>query len=153
MATVHIGIGSNMGERRESVFKALEALKQKGVHVTKVSSLYETEPWGVKEQPAFINMALEGETDLLPGELLAALKDIEREMGRDSVMRWGPRIIDLDVLFYDDIILERDDFRVPHPLLHERSFVLDPLCDIAPDKEHPVLKKSVRQLKEEMDNG
>lgn len=150
MALVYIGLGSNVGDRKANCRRAIEGLNSKGIVVMKISSLYETKPWGLKEQPDFINMAAEVETGLPPEELLAAVKDIEKDMGRDSTVKWGPRIIDLDILFYDDIVVNINHLRIPHPLLHERDFVLAPLSEIAPDKVHPVLKKTVRQLKEEL---
>ncbi len=105
------------------------------------------------EQRRFINMAVEMETEIPPEEVLKALKEIETAMGRKASARWGPRIIDLDILFYDDRVVSTEHLQIPHPLLHQRGFVLLPLCEIAPDKVHPVLKKSVRQLKEEFDGG
>lgn len=139
-----------MGDRQAHCMNAIERLKDKGIVIKKVSSMYETRPWGLEEQPDFINMAVEAETRLSPEELLRAIKDIEKEMGRKDTVRWGPRIIDLDILFYDDIAINMGHLQIPHPLLHKRDFVLLPLSEIAPDKVHPVLKKNIRQLKEEL---
>lgn len=150
MAVVYIGIGSNIGNRQANCKIAIEGLKNKGIVVRKASSMYETEPWGLKEQPRFINMAVEAETGFSPDELLRAIKDIEKEMGREEIVKWGPRIIDLDILLYDDIVIDVEHLHIPHPLLHKRDFVLIPMSEIAPDKVHPALKKSVRQLKEEL---
>ncbi len=147
---VHIGIGSNMGDRQANCRNAIERLKDKGIVIKKASSMYETQPWGLEEQPDFINMAVEAETGLSPEELLKTLKEVEKEMGRKETVRWGPRIIDLDILFYDDIVINMEHLHIPHPLLHKRDFVLLPLSEIAPDKIHPVLKKNIRQLKEEL---
>ncbi len=152
MATVHIGIGSNMGDRKANCMHAVKFMDESGFVVTKESSLYETEPWGMKEQPQFINMAVIAETDLTPEGALAALKSIEKKMGRQETPRWGPRSIDLDILFYDDRIITEKFLCIPHPLLHQREFVLLPLSEIAPDKWHPVLKKTVRHLREELRN-
>lgn len=146
MFIAYIGIGSNLGNREENCEKAIYLLEQKGIKVTKRSSFYETEPWGVKEQPKFINMAVEIETYLKPEELLRTIKEIENEIGRRSSTRWGPRIIDLDILFYNDLILRTPELEIPHPLIHERDFVLKPLSEIAPDKIHPVLKKTIKEL-------
>lgn len=150
MAIVYIGIGSNIGDREANCLNAIERLKDKGIAVKKVSSMYETEPWGLKEQPRFINIAVEVETKLSPEELLNTLKAMEKEMGRKGAVKWGPRIIDLDILFYDDIVIDMEHLQIPHLLLHERDFILLPLSEIAPDKVHPVLKKTVAQLMEEL---
>ncbi len=146
MSVVYIGIGSNLGDRKENCLRAIELLQKREIIVTKRSSLYETEPWGVKDQPLFLNMAIEIETGLNPEELLKILKEIEREVGRERYFKWGPRIIDLDILLFDNIILKTDNIEIPHPLMHERIFVLRPLCEIAPDIKHPLLKVSVSDL-------
>lgn len=146
MATVYIGIGSNLGKKRENCLRAIKLLQQKGITVSKHSSLYETEPWGVKTQPRFLNMVIEIETELDPKELLRILKDTEREMGRKESSKWGPRIIDLDILLFDNIVVNEDNLKIPHPLLHERDFVLRPLCEIAPDVKHPVSGKTIKEL-------
>jgi 2-amino-4-hydroxy-6-hydroxymethyldihydropteridine diphosphokinase len=146
MSIVYISIGSNLGNREENCRKAIKLLKENGIAVKKQSSMYETEPWGVKDQPKFINMAIEVETDKKPEELLRILKEIEKEIGRKETVKWGPRVIDLDILFYDDLILKTDNLEIPHPLLHERDFVLKPLCEIAPDKKHPVTGKTVKEM-------
>ena len=146
-AITHIGIGSNIGDRQGNCEKAVEALNSKGIKVQKRSSMHETEPWGVKAQGKFINMVVEAETGLSPLELLDVVKGIEQEMGRVDSIKWGPRLIDLDILFYDDMVINMEHLTIPHPLLHEREFVLGPLCEIAPDKIHPVLRKTVVQLR------
>lgn len=146
MAIAYIGIGSNLGNRQENCLRAIELLQKKDIIVTKRSSLYETEPWGVKDQPRFINMAIEIDTSLEPKELLKILKNIEKELGREKSSKWGPRIIDLDILLFDDIILNEDNLKIPHPLMQERDFVLRPLCEIAPDIYHPLLKLSIYEL-------
>jgi len=146
MPTVYIGIGSNLGNREENCLKALRLISEKTGKVKKQSSMYETLPWGVKDQPKFINMAAEIETELGPSEFLIVLKKIEKETGRKETTRWGPRTIDLDILYYDDLVLETPELSIPHPFLHEREFALRPLAEIAPDKIHPVLLKTVREL-------
>jgi 2-amino-4-hydroxy-6-hydroxymethyldihydropteridine diphosphokinase len=150
LAIIYLGIGSNMGDRQAHCRNAIERLKDKGIVIKKASSMCETKPWGLEEQPDFINMAVEAETGLSPEELLKTLKEVEKEIGRKETVRWGPRIIDLDILFYDDIVINMEHLHIPHPLLHRRDFVLLPLSEIAPDKTHPVLKKNIRQLKEEL---
>ncbi|GBE01982.1 bifunctional folate synthesis protein [bacterium BMS3Bbin06] len=146
MAIVYIGIGTNLGNREKNCWKALERLEEIGVRVTKRSSLYETDPWGVKDQPPFINMAVETETAFLPEDLLVKLKAIETTMGREKTYRWGPRVIDLDILFYDDMVVDTGSLRIPHPRLHERAFVLEPLSEIASEFIHPVMGRSIKEL-------
>ncbi|RJQ53523.1 MAG: 2-amino-4-hydroxy-6-hydroxymethyldihydropteridine diphosphokinase [Nitrospiraceae bacterium] len=146
MHTAYIGIGSNLGNRDDNCERAIRLLIENSVTVTKRSSMAETEPWGVREQPKFINMAVETETALSPQELLRLLKKIEEDVGRLPTSRWGPRIIDLDILLYDDLIMETPGLVVPHPNIAEREFVLKPLAEIAPEKIHPVLKKSIKDL-------
>ena len=146
MAIAYIGIGSNLGNRQKNCLRAIELLEKRGTIVKKRSSMYETEPWGVKDQPQFINMAIEIETELEPHELLRILKDVEREVGRGVTFKWGPRIIDLDILLFDDLFLRGDNLQIPHALMHERDFVLKPLCEIAPDRIHPLLKVSMCDL-------
>lgn len=146
MSITYIGIGSNLGNREENCLRAIELLEKRGIVVKKRSSMYGTEPWGVKEQPRFINMAIEVGTDIGPRELLRILKDIEKEIGREETFKWGPRVVDLDILLYDDLILKEPDLEIPHPLMHERDFVLRPLCEIAPDKEHPLMRSTIKEL-------
>jgi 2-amino-4-hydroxy-6-hydroxymethyldihydropteridine diphosphokinase len=150
MAIVYIGIGSNVGNRESNCRMAIERLNEKGIEVKKTSSMYETEPWGFKDQPKFINMVIEAETRLEPERLLIVLKDIEKEMGRKETVKWGPRIIDLDILFYNDKIINQDELQIPHPYLHKRDFVLVPLSEIAPNKTHPILKKTIKELMEDL---
>lgn len=152
MAIAYIGIGSNLGNRQENCLHAIELLEEKGIIVKKRSSMHETEPWGVKDQPRFINMTIEIETGLEPKEFLRILKNVERELGREKSFKWGPRSIDLDILLFDDLVLKEDDLEIPHPFMHERDFVLKPLCEIAPDRIHPVLKKKICDLVQELEN-
>ena len=151
MATVHIGIGSNLGNREENCVKAIGLLLENGIAVTGTSSMIETGPWGVTDQQKFINAAVEAHTELGPEELLAALKKIESDMGRLPSVKWGPRLVDLDILFYDDLVMKTDDLEIPHRYIKDRDFVLKPLAEIAPEKMHPVLKKSVRELLQELE--
>ncbi|MBI3378687.1 MAG: 2-amino-4-hydroxy-6-hydroxymethyldihydropteridine diphosphokinase [Nitrospirae bacterium] len=146
MYIVYISIGSNLGDRKENCRQAIKLIEKNGIAVRKQSRMCETEPWGVNDQPKFINMAIEVETDKKPEELLVILKEIEKEIGRTETTKWGPRVIDLDILFYDDLILKTPDLEIPHPLLQERDFVLKPLSEIAPDKRHPVTGKTVRAM-------
>jgi len=150
MAIAYIGVGSNLGNREKNCYHAIELLEKRRIVVKKKSSLYETEPWGEQDQPQFINMALEVETELEPYKLLRALKAIEKEMGREKTLKWGPRIIDLDILLFDSLFLRDNSLQIPHPLMHERAFVLKPLCEIAPEKIHPLLKARMCDLLEKL---
>lgn len=152
MSIVYIGIGSNLGNREENCLHAIKLLEKGGIIVKKRSSLYETEPWGVKDQPPFLNMAIEIETALKPKVLLKILKDVEKEVGRKESTKWGPRIIDLDILLIDNIVLNKDNLKIPHPFMHERDFVLRPLHEIAPSVKHPLLKMTVRELLQKLDS-
>lgn len=145
MARVYLALGSNLGNRLQHLRDAVQQLEQ-NVRVSQVSAVYDTEPWGVAAQSRFLNIAVEGETALEPLALLEFLKTIEREMGRTETARYGPRVIDLDLLLYDDLIFKNDVLEIPHPRLAERRFVLVPLVEIAPDVQHPRLKQSAREL-------
>lgn len=146
MAIAYIGIGSNLGNREANCLTAIKLIRDRGLTINKQSSMYETTPWGVEEQPGFINMAIEIETSLEPEKLLESLKCIEAEIGRQDSYRWGPRVIDLDILLYADIIINSPMLQIPHPLMHQRDFVLRPMSEIAPDKMHPVIKKTIDKL-------
>jgi 2-amino-4-hydroxy-6-hydroxymethyldihydropteridine diphosphokinase len=148
--TVYLALGTNLGDRMANLKAAIAALPP-FVHILTCSRVYETEPWGFTDQPAFLNQALAGETDLSPSDLLAHLKNLEIALGRIPTFRYGPRQIDIDILFYDDLVLETPTLVLPHPRLHERAFVLAPLADIAPNLLHPRLRKSVRELLSEAD--
>jgi 2-amino-4-hydroxy-6-hydroxymethyldihydropteridine diphosphokinase len=125
---------------------AIELLEERGVTVQKRSSVYETKPWGVTDQPRFINMVVQIETTLEPEELLRLLKGIEKEIGRQDSFHWGPRIIDLDILLFNALVLNEENLKIPHPFLHEREFVLRPLNEIAPDVIHPIFRMSIDEL-------
>jgi dihydroneopterin aldolase/2-amino-4-hydroxy-6-hydroxymethyldihydropteridine diphosphokinase len=146
MSLVYLGIGSNLRDRRKNCLRAIDLLEREGLLIRKRSSMYETNPWGLPDQPLFINMALEAETFLSPAALLQVLKKVERDMGRRASVKWGPRLIDLDILLFDNLILDEGDLIIPHPLMHQREFVLRPLSEIAGDKIHPVLGKKISVL-------
>lgn len=143
--TIFLALGTNLGDRPANLHAAIDALEPP-VKARRESPVYETPPWGVTEQPAFLNMVVEGETVLEPAPLLDHLKRIEARLGRQPSARYGPRLIDLDLLFYDDLVLDTPPLVVPHPRLHERAFVLVPLADLAPDLRHPTLGLPVREL-------
>ena len=144
---VFLGLGSNIGDKEEHIRTALTSLNNI-CNVRRTSHLYLTEPVGYTEQDWFLNCVVKVETDLDPKKLLSSIKSIERNMGRTKTEKKGPRIIDIDILFYGDHIIKTKDLVIPHPLMHERLFVLQPMMDINPDFVHPVLKKSIRELYE-----
>jgi 2-amino-4-hydroxy-6-hydroxymethyldihydropteridine diphosphokinase len=147
MSRVFLGVGTNLGNRLQNIKNAFEHLKKEpGLKLLKISSIYETEPVGVLEQPLFLNTACEIATDLKPHHLLKCLLLIETALGRIRDVPQGPREIDLDILFYDDLIVSDDRLVIPHPLIAERAFVLVPLNEIAPDFFHPVFKLTVSQM-------
>lgn len=149
---IYLSLGSNIGERQRNIQKALRLLKEKSFTISKVSSLYETSPWGKKNQPYFLNLVIEGETDLLPEMLLEKIKRIENEMGRVEKKRWRARIIDIDILFYNQEIIDTPSLKIPHLQLHRRAFVLIPLNEIAPGFIHPILNKSVKDMLQNLDD-
>ncbi|MCR4404928.1 MAG: 2-amino-4-hydroxy-6-hydroxymethyldihydropteridine diphosphokinase [Candidatus Acetothermia bacterium] len=148
-----IGIGANLGEREEQIARAVGLLaRTPGLELLRQASLYLTEPVGGVAQPWFINSAVEVETELGPQELLRRLKEIELEVGRRERGRWGPREIDLDLLLYGELVLEEDGLVLPHPELHRRRFVLEPLVELAPALVHPWLKRSLCDLLSALDD-
>lgn len=149
--TTYIALGSNIGDSETYLNEAVEKIGQiPTCTVEKVSSYLVTEPYGVTDQPDFLNACLKMRTLLYPEELLKELNRIEKEAGRERIIHWGPRTLDLDILLYDDIVLEEDDLCIPHVEMHKRSFVLEPLAEIAPYKRHPVYGKTVREMLEEV---
>ena len=143
--TVFIALGSNLGDRAAHLQAARNALRQ-AVWLTGVSPIYETAPWGYTAQPPFLNQVVMGLTHYAPHALLTWLKEAERRLGRRPTFRYGPRVVDLDLLFYDQLTLQTPDLILPHPRLHERAFVLVPLNDLAPHWRHPLLDRTVADL-------
>ncbi|HSC36084.1 MAG TPA: 2-amino-4-hydroxy-6-hydroxymethyldihydropteridine diphosphokinase [Thermodesulfobacteriota bacterium] len=152
MPRVFISIGSNLGDRVRNCRKALEYIGGLD-EILRVSSVYETEPVGNKDQPPFINCAAEIETALPPQELLKHLQEIEDKLGRIRGDRWGPRVIDIDIIFYDDLIIDSEELQIPHVSAHARRFVLEPVTEIAPGKVHPGFGVTVRELCERLEDG
>ncbi len=146
MKTAYLGLGSNLGNREANLRQALDRMESEGIRVVRRSSIYETEPRDLPDQPWFLNAAVEVETDLFPLQLLARLQNIEREMGRRRVTPKGPRNIDIDVLFYGRSVIATADFQVPHPRIAQRRFVLEPLAEIAPEFRHPMTGKTAREM-------
>ncbi len=145
--TVYLALGSNLGDRLTNLKQAIAALTPQ-MEVNAKSQVYETPPWGYEDQPKFLNQVVKVETYLDPQPLLKHLKRLELALGRQESFPNGPRLIDIDILFYDDLVLNTPSLVIPHPRLHERAFVLLPLMDIDPDLVHPVSKKSVREMAE-----
>jgi 2-amino-4-hydroxy-6-hydroxymethyldihydropteridine diphosphokinase len=143
--TAYLSLGSNLGDRDANLQQAIRHLEAFG-RVNARSSLYETEPMEVTNQPWFLNCAVAFETALGPHELLDSVLSIEKSMGRQRLIPKGPRVIDIDILFFDDQIENSADLTLPHPALHQRRFVLEPLAEIAPSLEHPILNQSVTEM-------
>lgn len=150
--TVYLSLGSNIGDRAANLRQAIESLRPLG-DVVAVSSFYETEPVEFTRQAWFLNCAVALETDKLPKQLLAAVLRIEREMGRRRTVAKGPRVIDIDVLLFGSSVIDAPELTVPHPAMHERRFVLEPLAEIAAEVRHPIFKKTVRELRDALPKG
>ena len=144
--TAYVALGSNLGDKEANLRKALELLEERGVEVVKTSSFICTEPYGVTDQPQFLNGVCEVRTSLVPLALLHTLLEIEQEMGRVRLRHWGERNIDLDLLLYEDVVLDTEELKLPHPDMQNRDFVLLPLAEIAPELVHPILQKSIEEL-------
>jgi 2-amino-4-hydroxy-6-hydroxymethyldihydropteridine diphosphokinase len=146
MAEVYLLLGSNEGKPLQNLEKALLLLAARCGPIIKQSSVYQTEAWGIKDQPAFLNQAILIRTALTPLDLLSALKHIETETGRIETTKWGPRVIDIDILFYDNEVIDLPQLKIPHPYIQQRRFTLVPMQQIAPDFLHPVLHKTMAEL-------
>jgi len=146
----YLSLGSNVGDREEYIEQAVFLLgKTKGIEIVKRSADYESQPEGNTEQPLFINAVVGINTKLSPHKLLEIIQETEEALGREREVEWGPRPIDIDILFYQDQVVSDDKLQIPHPLLHERIFVLKPLSEIAPQLMHPVLEKDIKALYDE----
>lgn len=145
MTEVYFSLGSNVGNKQAYLDKAIQMLKHRVDNMV-VSSFYVTEPWGKTDQPEFLNLCVKGKTAISPEELLTFVKEIETSLGRKHTQKWGPREIDIDILFYGDKIISNNQIEIPHPFIAERAFVLTPLKEIAPNFVHPKLKKPIIKL-------
>lgn len=150
--TVYLSLGSNLGNRGANLEDAISRLNQLG-NVVAVSSFYETEPVEVTAQPWFLNCAIKLDTEKMPKQLLKGILDVEQEMGRKRTQNKGPRNIDIDILLFGNSIVETKGLTIPHPALHERRFVLEPLAEIAPEVRHPVFKKTIREMRDALPAG
>ncbi len=147
MERIFLGLGSNLGERIANIKRAFTLLGAvSGLRLVRASSLIETAPVGYTDQPDFINAVVEIETSMEPGILLSAIQGIEKQMGREKTIRFGPRIIDIDILLFGDRVIDGPGLTIPHPRMHERAFVLGPLSEIAPEVMHPVLKQRIADI-------
>ncbi|MBM4423408.1 MAG: 2-amino-4-hydroxy-6-hydroxymethyldihydropteridine diphosphokinase [Chloroflexi bacterium] len=149
MPIAYLALGANLGDRADNLRRALAALRA-DFSLEAVSPIYETEPAHILDQPRFYNLACRAVTALSPRETLIRLKALESELGRQPGIRYGPRLIDIDILFYDQLILDTPELTIPHPRLHERAFVLVPLAEIAPDLIHPILNLAIAQLRDRL---
>ncbi|HSL27869.1 MAG TPA: 2-amino-4-hydroxy-6-hydroxymethyldihydropteridine diphosphokinase [Anaerolineales bacterium] len=143
--TVYLALGSNLGDRLANLKQAIAALTPQ-MDVKAKSQVYETPPWGYENQPKFLNQAIKATTYLDPERLLKHIKRLEVALGRKASVPNGPRLIDMDILFYDNLVVNKPSLVIPHPRLHERAFVLLPLMDLAPDLVHPIRRQSVRDM-------
>lgn len=149
---VYLSLGSNVGDRAAHLNTAIESIGALG-KVTAVSSFYETEPVELTTQPWFLNCAVELDTEKMPKQLLAAILDIEKELGRRRVQKKGPRTLDIDILLFGNSIIKAKGLTIPHRAMHERRFVLEPLAEIVPEVRHPVFKRTVRELRDALPPG
>ncbi len=146
MNSVFLLLGANLGDRPATLRRAVELLQSQVGVVMKMSAFYETAPWGLTDQPAFLNQAVSIQTRLSPLDLLKTTQAIEAQLGRERREKWGARLIDVDLLFYGNEIIDLPDLKIPHPFLPERRFALAPLAEIAPEFRHPGLGKTVKEL-------
>jgi len=143
---VYLGLGSNVGEREQNLQAAVERLQSADLRITRVSSVYETEPQGLRNQRWFLNLVAEAETELFPRQLLGRIVKIERELGRRRMIENGPRTIDIDILFFGNAVVQTGELTIPHPRFAERRFVLAPMAELAPDLRDPVSRRTMREL-------
>ncbi|MHC4320803.1 MAG: 2-amino-4-hydroxy-6-hydroxymethyldihydropteridine diphosphokinase [Planctomycetota bacterium] len=154
MTKVYAGLGSNLGNKREYILSAIDRIDAvEGICVKEKSGFYDTTPVGGPSQPDYVNCVIGLETEIEPQTLLKEFKKVEIELGRKPGVRWGPRVVDLDILLYGDRIVNDHNLRIPHKRMHERVFVLAPLCEISPDTKHPVSGIRISELLEKIKSG
>jgi 2-amino-4-hydroxy-6-hydroxymethyldihydropteridine diphosphokinase len=153
MQEVYLLLGSNLGDREYYISEAVKLISERAGEIKRSSAYYETASWGKTDQPDFINQALCLDTSLSAKQLLITILEIEKHLGRERKVKWGSRIIDIDILFYGDSIIEHPDLVVPHRFLHKRAFALFPLVEIAGDYRHPVLGKTIFELCNSLDDN
>ncbi|MCS7023203.1 MAG: 2-amino-4-hydroxy-6-hydroxymethyldihydropteridine diphosphokinase [Bryobacteraceae bacterium] len=146
MKTIYLGLGSNLGEREANLQRAIDLLAVEGLLLRRVSSVYESDPLYVTNQPPFLNLVVEAETNGFPRMLLRRTQRLEREMGRVRTIEKGPRLIDIDILLFGNFVVHAPELVIPHPRMHERRFVLEPLCEIAPELRHPITKQKFKDM-------
>jgi 2-amino-4-hydroxy-6-hydroxymethyldihydropteridine diphosphokinase len=144
--TVYLGLGSNVGKREEMLQAAINRLQSRELRILRVSSVYETEPQGRRNQRWFLNLVVEAETDLFPRQLLGRIARIEQQLGRRRMLANGPRTIDIDILFYGSFVIDTPELKIPHPRFAERRFVLAPMAELAPDLRDPLSRRTMREL-------
>ena len=149
MQGIYLLLGTNLGDRESHLADAAKRLNDRGIQVLRSSSIYETAAWGIEDQPGFLNQVLEVVTVLDPAELLKAILEIEQDMGRIRVRKWGERLIDIDILYYHDQVIDTEPLKVPHPGIPNRRFTLVPLVELDAKGLHPILRKSQELLLEE----
>ncbi len=152
MSGIFLSLGSNIGDRKKNLTTAVNKLKENNNKIEKISSIYETEPVGYKEQNRFFNIVIEIDTGLPPYELLKLILNVEKDMGRERKIHWGPRNIDIDIIFYKNLIINEPNLIIPHKEMHKRNFVLVPMNEIFPDFIHPVFKKSINDILKNSDD-
>ncbi len=146
MNTFYLHLGSNKGNRTDFLTDAMKRISSKIGEIKEQSSIYQTEPWGKKDQDEFLNLAIKVDSNLEPGDVLSAIKNIEVSMGVEKREKWGPRIIDIDILYCNDVVMETENLVIPHPHIYERNFVLIPLMEIAGDFIDPVKDISIEEI-------
>lgn len=155
MSKAYLSLGTNMGDRLSNIQQAVRLLtSDNNIKLLKASSFYETQPWGLSEQNWFINAAIAVETELSPIELLRVCQNIEEKLGRirEGKPKWSERIIDIDILFYDDLIFKNEILEIPHKYVHKRAFALVPMIEVNADLKHPILNKTIMEMHEELEN-